>query len=225
MTSRAGASETVKARAISTICRRPIDRSCTRSPAPTPWPGKISSSLSRMRRPARLRQPKPRIERMKHPRVFGDRQIRAERQFLEHAAQAERLGAGGRIAALLLAGDRRAARVRRHAAVQDMHQCRLAGAVVADDADAFALRQTKNRRRPEPGRRRRIFRRREVDESSAARAMSLSAPARDAASPGAYFMLALMAAIASACVYSWLATPPFGIFGSSASKSSWVKAR
>ena len=33
MTRRAGASETVKARAISTICRRPIERSCTRSRA------------------------------------------------------------------------------------------------------------------------------------------------------------------------------------------------
>ena len=62
MTRRAGASETVKARAISTICRRPIDRSCTRSPGLTPWPGKISSSLSRMSRPALRRQPNPRID-------------------------------------------------------------------------------------------------------------------------------------------------------------------
>ncbi len=35
--------------------------------------------------------------------------------------------------------------------------------------------------------------------------------------PVVYFIFALIAAIASACVYSWLATPPFGMFGSAAS--------
>src|SRR5579872_2666492 len=40
-----------------------------------------------------------------------------------------------------------------------------------------------------------------------------------------YFIFALIASSASACVYSWLATPPFGMFGSAASKSAWVKAR
>ena len=45
MTRLSGSSVTVKARATSTIWRRPIDRSRTMSPAPMPWPGKISSSL------------------------------------------------------------------------------------------------------------------------------------------------------------------------------------
>ena len=55
-----GSSVTVKARATSTIWRRPIERSPTMSPAPMPWPGKISSSLAAISSPARRRQPKPR---------------------------------------------------------------------------------------------------------------------------------------------------------------------
>ena len=57
-------------------------------------------------------------------------------------------------------------------------------------------------------------------DSSAGRPMDA---ARAAAAH--FFMLALIAAMASSCVYSWLATPPFSMFGSAASKSSWVKAR
>src|SRR6516164_10804369 len=40
-----------------------------------------------------------------------------------------------------------------------------------------------------------------------------------------FFILASIAFLASSCVYSWLATPPTGILGSAASKSSCVKAR
>ena len=43
--------------------------------------------------------------------------------------------------------------------------------------------------------------------------------------PRYFFILASIAFLASSCVYSWLATPPTGILGSAASKSSCVKAR
>ncbi len=75
---------------------------------------------------------------MKHARVFGDRQVRAERQLLEDAAQAERLGARRRVGPLVLAGNDQPPAIGRNAPVQHMHQRRLAGAVMADDADAFA---------------------------------------------------------------------------------------
>ena len=57
ITSRAGVSVTVKARAISTIWRWPIDEVADQSPAPMPWPGKISSSRATIsRRPRRQPQ-------------------------------------------------------------------------------------------------------------------------------------------------------------------------
>ncbi len=59
MTSCSGSSVTVKARATSTICRRPIERSPTTSPGSMPWPGKIASSLSPISADARLVQPNP----------------------------------------------------------------------------------------------------------------------------------------------------------------------
>ena len=70
--------------------------------------------------------------------VFGDRQIGAERQFLEHAAHAEVLGERCRIAALRIAADDDRSAVRRARAGKHVHQRRLAGAVVADQPDAFA---------------------------------------------------------------------------------------
>ena len=41
----------------------------------------------------------------------------------------------------------------------------------------------------------------------------------------AYFVFAAIALTASSCVYSWLATLPFSMVGSTASKSACVKAR
>ncbi len=76
--------------------------------------------------------------RVNDARVFGDRQVRAERQFLKDAAKAERSCARRSPVRLFLAVDDEFAAIRRDAAVEDMHQRRLAGAVVADDADALA---------------------------------------------------------------------------------------
>jgi hypothetical protein len=49
--------------------------------------------------------------------------------------------------------------------------------------------------------------------------MAGTSPAMTPRGNDPHFVFALIAASASACVYSWLATPPFGIFGNSASKS------
>ena len=157
--------------------------------------------------------------------VLGDGEVRAERQLLEHAAYAERVRALHRVGGLGLAADRDRAAVGRGDAGEHVHQRRLAGAVVADEADALAGRD------------------REVDavERPDGAEMLLDAVQRDDPVRGCrssavelgcrrgvgrrHFMLALIAAIASSWVYSWLATPPSGIVGSAASKSSWVKAR
>ena len=73
-------------------------------------------------------------------RVFSaTRQVRAERQFLEDAAYAELLRARHRI--VVLRRRRATAIVPRSGAQragEHMHQRRLAGAVVADEADALA---------------------------------------------------------------------------------------
>ena len=45
MTTWAGVSVTVKARAISTICRRAIESVPASLPRSIPWPGKIASSM------------------------------------------------------------------------------------------------------------------------------------------------------------------------------------
>ena len=100
MTRRSGSSVTVKARATSTIWRRPIDRSPTTSAGPMPWPGKISSSLA-MDELAGAPAPAEAGEvGMVDARVLGDGEIRAERQFLEDAADAELLGDADRIGGL-----------------------------------------------------------------------------------------------------------------------------
>ncbi len=91
MTSFTGVSVTEKARAISTICRREMPRSPTTSPGAMPWPGKISSSMPTISRPERRRQPKPLKRRMEDAGVLRHGQVRAERQFLEDAADAAAL--------------------------------------------------------------------------------------------------------------------------------------
>ena len=140
MTSVTGVSVTVKARAISTIWRRAIERSPTMSPASMPWPGKISSSLPRISAPARRRQPKPCSAGVQDVRVLRHRQVRAERQFLEDAADAGLLRAGDADRRCVTSSPSTAMRaaVGRQRAGQHMHQRRLAGAVVADEAEAFA---------------------------------------------------------------------------------------
>ena len=76
--------------------------------------------------------------RMQDARVLRDRQIRAERKLLEHAADAERLRGDDRIGFTQRALDQNLAGVGGERAGEDVHQRRLAGAVVADQTDALS---------------------------------------------------------------------------------------
>jgi hypothetical protein len=71
-------------------------------------------------------------------RVLGDAEVGAERQFLEHAAYAELQRARHGIARLSVAAHRDLSAIRPQRAGHHMHERRLAGAVVADQPDAFA---------------------------------------------------------------------------------------
>ena len=102
MTSFSGSSVTVKARATSTIWRRAMERSPTMAPGEIPWPGKISSSLPAISAPALRRQAKPERAGCMMRGILRHRQVGAERQLLEHAADAVAMGdrrtiAGGKI--------------------------------------------------------------------------------------------------------------------------------
>ncbi len=125
---------------------------------------------------------------------------------------------------LFLAADDEPTAIRRDAAVEDMHQRRLAGAVVTDDADALAGAKREIGAVQSPDGAVGFFDTDEIDESARVLHGLVCLTARALVGLG-YFIFALIAASASACVYSWLATPPFVMFGNSFSKSSWVKAR
>ena len=106
-----------------------------------------------------------------------------------------------------------------------MHERRLSRPVVTDDADALAGEKQKIGAIQSPDGAIGFFDPDEIDERNARVSAWSRLLAARALGSQAYFSLALIAATASACVYSWLATPPFGICGNSFSKSSWVKAR
>src|ERR1700722_13581053 len=76
--------------------------------------------------------------RMKDARVFRDSQVWTERQFLKDAAQAERLCSRRSPVKLLRPSDDETATIRCDAAVEDVHQRRLARAIMADDANTLA---------------------------------------------------------------------------------------
>jgi len=73
-------------------------------------------------------------------RVLGDGEVRAERELLEDAADAELLRPRHRVVFLHRALDRDAAAVGRERAREHLHERRLARAVVADEAHALAGR-------------------------------------------------------------------------------------
>ena len=76
---------------------------------------------------------------MHDPGVLRHRQVGRQRQLLEHAAHTRRVGGThGIVPGLVGATDGDGAPVGRQRAGQHVHQRRLAGAVVADEADAFA---------------------------------------------------------------------------------------
>ena len=80
---------------------------------------------------------------MNDARVLGERQVRAERQFLENAAQARRLRVGRRPAADRRALHSKLAGRSRNRAGEHIHQRRLSRAIVADEPDDFAARNLK----------------------------------------------------------------------------------
>ena len=138
-------------------------------------------------------------------RVLCDAQVRAERELLEHAPDAELQGLRHRIVFLEGAADGDAPAVGRESAREHLHEGRLARPVVADQADALAGRDG------------------EVDalEGADGTEMLLGAFQLD----DHYLMFVLIAAIASAWLYSLVATLPAGILGKALSKSPCVKAR
>jgi hypothetical protein len=74
---------------------------------------------------------------MEYVRVFGDRQVWTERQFLEHTANAQLLGPHRRIIVLIAAGKDEAAAIWLDRSRKHMHQRGLASPVVANKPDAF----------------------------------------------------------------------------------------
>ena len=114
---------------------------------------------------------------------------------------------------------------------EHMHQRRLAGAVVADEADAFAGIDGEIDAVERADGAEMLFDAVQLDDVCACprhHRQWLKLRADDEGAPRSraiYFMFALIAACASSWVYSWLATLPFSMVGSAASKSSWVKAR
>ena len=67
--------------------------------------------------------------------VLADREIGEQRLLLEHHADALAVGVGGVLNDDGLSADEDLARIRLVDAAQDLHQRRLAGAVLADEAD------------------------------------------------------------------------------------------
>ncbi len=166
--------------------------------------------------------------RMKDARVLRDRQIGTKREFLEDAANPQPLGLSGRIASLLLTGKDHAPAIGNRGPRQDMHQRRFAGPVVADKPEALALPDHQVDAVDCADGAEMLFDAVQLDEFRARNDHSrpqIMTATRGCISTSHHFMLALMAAIASCWVYSWLATPPLVMLGSSASKSACVKAR
>ena len=163
MTRRNGSSVTVKARAISAIWRLPIEQIGDLVVGANAVTGEdlvelLADQGAGARLPARAPQ-----AAVHDADVLGDRQVGAEREFLEHAADA----AGAALPPTPVG--HRLARQRpivpslgRQRSGQNVHERRLAGAVVADKPQAFACARPEGRRPPRHGRRRKTFRRRPV---------------------------------------------------------------
>ena len=140
MTSRGGAPMSRKAMAISTICRCGDARARrARRRRRCRGPGRSRRASPRPPRRRGRASPSRRAPAREHPHVLGDRQVRAERELLEDAAQAGGARARDAVAGRLVAVDEHGPPASgASAAVQHVDQRRLAGAVVADQADALA---------------------------------------------------------------------------------------
>ena len=110
--------------------------------------------------------------------VLGDRKVGDDRKLLMHHADAgiQRV-AGGAEAHLLAVELHRAGEIGMHAG-DDLHQRRLAGAVLADEAVDLAGAEREVDAREAPRRRRRISRCRSVREAGARRGVTSAAPIR-----------------------------------------------
>src|SRR3984957_2054744 len=104
---------------------------------PDPMTGKDLVQLVENEPPCPAAPAKALNRRVNDAGVFGHGQVRAKRQFLKDAAQAESACSRRTPMRLFLAADHEPAAIRRDAAVEDMHQRRLAGAVVTDAAAAL----------------------------------------------------------------------------------------
>ena len=123
--------------------------------------GKISSSLSRISRPERCRQPKPCSPAWKTRAFsatvrFGQSESSWKTQRMPWRCAPHHVVAAVRSSPPH--ADRAAVGAQRPG--EHMHQRRFAGAVVADEAEAFARLQRRDRPRQARGRRRNSFRRR-----------------------------------------------------------------
>ncbi len=148
--------------------------------------------------------------------ILCNGKIGTERQFLEDAADAEPLGADDRIVLRDRFADRHAAAVEHQRSRQYVHQRRLAGAVMADEPDAFAGANVEIDAIKRPHGAEMFLGAAEADDDPGGHSLHR----RDH-----HLILALMASMASACVYSLVATLPTGISVRCFSKSSCVNAR
>ena len=111
---------------------------------------------------------------------------------------------------------------------QDMHQGRFAGPVVADETETLALPDHQVDAVDCADGAEMLFDAVQFDQFRVRNdhsSLQIMTAARSPFRHSHHFMLALMAAIDSSLVYSWLATPPLVMLGSSDSKLSCVKAR
>ena len=186
-----------------------------------PWPGKISSSLPRMSRPALRRQPNPRIDTWTMRAFSATVRFGQSDSSWKTGRRPSALARASRMRALFLPATTSRPRSGTTPPFKTCIRVDLP-APLCPTTPTHSPGRSENRRRPGLGRRRRIFRYRRNRPERPRPPWSLI---NSRALRFGYFIFALIAATASACVYSWLATPPFGMFGNSFSKSSWVKAR
>ena len=163
MTRRTRSSVSVKARATSTIWRRPMERSLHQIGVSTCRArGKSGPSISRIMAAAFRRQPNPRSAGWRCAGILRHGEVRAERKFLEHAANAGLMARSRGPKTCCAASSIRQTDASRHRPSalrrQDVHQGDFPGAVVADEPDPFPAARRRSHTVRGPGQRRSAFR-------------------------------------------------------------------
>src|SRR3569623_83461 len=163
---------------------------------------------------------------MTYTRVFRDRKVGRQREFLKDAADAELPRSDHRVVGLRGTQNFDRAGIRSSGAGKNVHQGRLAGSVVADEADAFAGMDDKVHAIKRANGAETLFDAAQFDDVAWFGHSSIAAGTGQPDFYVPHFLtFASIAAFASSRVYSWLATPHCGMLGSSASNVSCVKAR